>query len=169
MRIGFGAIGKGYAANRALAVMRRVAGVTGAVANASGDMAASGTDADGQPFEIGISDPRSPGKVVGTLRLTDAAVVTSGNYERYFTSDSVRYAHILDPRTGLPTTGVASATVICPDAELADALATALFVLGTADGIALINKLKDVEALLIDEAGRLHKSRGLELESGYAE
>ena len=166
LRIGFGGIGKGYAANRALAAMRAVDGVTGAVANASGDMATWGTNARGEGFEIGIADPRAPGKVIGTLRLTDAAVVTSGDYERYFTAGGVRYAHIVDPRTGLPTTGLTSATVVCPDAELADALATSLFVLGVADGLALINSLANVEALLIDAEGRLHRSAGLNLRTG---
>ena len=166
MRLGFGAIGKGYAANRALAAMRAIPGVTGAVANASGDMAAWGHDGDGRGFEIGIADPRERGRVVGTLTLTDAAVVTSGNYERYFTADGRRYAHILDPRTALPTVGVASATVVCPDAELADALATALFVLGPVEGIALVDGLRHVEALVIDVEGRLYQSGGLNLREG---
>ena len=166
MRLGFGAIGKGYAANRALAVMRAVPGVEGAVANASGDMATWGHDGEGGGFAIGIADPRAAGRVVGTLTLTDAAVVTSGNYERYFTAGGVRYAHILDPRTALPTTGVASATVVCPDAELADALATAIFVLGPAEGIRLVDGLRRVEALVIDADGRLHRSAGLNLRSG---
>lgn len=163
MRIGFGAIGKGYAANRALAIMRGVDGVTGAVVNASGDMATWGTHDGGRAYEIGIADPRATGKVIGTLQLTDAAVVTSGNYERYFTAGGKRYAHILDPRTGLPTTGIASASVICPDAEFADALATALFVMGVERGLALVNSLRNMEALMIDGEGRLHQSAGLKL------
>ena len=166
MRIGFGAIGKGYAANRALAAMRETPGVTGAVANASGDMATWGTDAEGEGFDIGIADPRDASKIIGRLTLTDAAVVTSGNYERYFTAGGTRYAHILDPRTGLPTTGVMSATVVCADAELADALATALFVLGAREGLRLVDGLRGVEALLIDDRSRLHRSAGLNLRTG---
>ena len=166
MRIGFGAIGKGYAANRALAIMRAVPDVSGAVANASGDMITWGTDDAGAGFDIGIADPRDASRVIGRLRLTDVAVVTSGNYERYFTAGGKRYAHILDPRTGLPATGVTSATVVCPDAELADALATALFVLGTEAGIRLVDGLRDVEALLIDDQGRLYRSAGLNLQTG---
>ena len=166
LRLGFGAIGKGYAANRALAAMRAVPGVVGAVANASGDMATWGHDGDGGGFEIGIADPRAVGRVIGTLTLTDAAVVTSGNYERYFTAGGTRYAHILDPRTGLPTAGLTSATVICPDAELADALATALFVLGVGEGLRLVDGVRGVEALLIDDEARLYQSAGLNLRTG---
>ncbi len=164
MRLGFGAIGKGYAANRALGAMRAVGGVTGAVANASGDMATWGSDGSGRPWSIGIADPRHVGKVIGEVRLTDMAIVTSGDYEKYFTVDGKRYAHILDPRTALPTTEVMSVTVVCPDAELADALATSLFVLGPAQGIALVDRLKNVEALIIDAHGRLYESAGLILQ-----
>ncbi len=164
MRLGFGAIGKGYAANRALATMRTFTGVTGAVANASGDMATWGSDGSGRPWNIGIADPRRQDKVIGEIKLTNMAVVTSGDYEKYFTAGGTRYAHILDPRTALPTTGVVSATVVCPDAELADALATSLFVLGPVEGIALVDRLKDVEALIIDTEGKLHQSGGLVLQ-----
>lgn len=165
MRMGFGAIGKGYAANRALQKMRSVVGVTGAVANASGDMATWGHDGHGKPWSIGIADPRRPGRVIGELTLTNMAVVTSGDYEKYFTAAGKRYAHILDPRSALPTLGVRSATVVCSDAELADALATSLFVLGPIEGIALVDRLKNVEALIIDEQGELHQSAGLHLQN----
>ena len=164
MRIGFGAIGKGYAANRALTIMRGFAGVTGAVANASGDMATWGSDGSGRPWTIGIADPRHPGKVIGQVQLTNMAIVTSGDYEKFFTAGGQRYAHILDPRTALPTTEVMSATVVCPDAKLADALATSLFVLGPMEGIALVDHLKNVEALIIDHRGELHRSSGLVLQ-----
>ena len=165
MRIGFGAIGKGYAANRALAVMRSIDGVVGAVANASGDMATWGSDGSGRPWTIAIADPRRPGSVVGEIALNDVAVVTSGDYERFFTVGQTRYSHILDPRTALPTTGVRSVTVVCPDAELADALATAMFVLGPVEAIALADRLRDVEALVIDAGGEVTVSANLRLGS----
>ena len=163
MRIGFGANGKGYAANRALHLMRQIEGVTGAVANASGDMATWGSDGSGRPWIIAITDPRHPDRNIGHLELNEVAVVTSGDYEKYFTAQGQRYSHILDPRTALPTTGTRSVTVICPDAELADALATAMFVMGPEQALALANRLRNVEALVIDQAGNYHRSDKLQL------
>ncbi len=164
MRIGFGAIGKGYAANRAREVMRSQAGVVGGVVNAAGDLATFGSNAKGTRWAVGIRDPRAPDRWLGQLEVGDAAVVTSGDYEKFFAVGSTRYAHIIDPRTAIPTTQVRSATVVCPDAELADALATALFVLGPEAGIALLDRLKNIEGLIVDSAGRVLTSQNLILE-----
>ena len=164
VRLDFGGIGKGYAANRVRALMRAVPGVHGGVVNAAGDIAAFGTAADGKPWRIGIADPRDPDRWLGQVAITDAAVVTSGDYEKYFTHAGRRYAHIVDPRTCLPTTAVRSATVVCPDAELADALATACFVLGPERAVALIDATKSVEALIVTDAGVLVRSKGLTLQ-----
>ena len=163
MRIGFGAIGKGYAANRARAAMAEVEGVRGGVVDASGDLATFGRGAD-STWHIGIADPRHPDRWLGQLDVAgDAAVVTSGDYEKYFTAGGVRYAHIIDPRTALPTTGVRSATVACADAEVADALATAIFVLGHEVGVQLLDRLRGVEGLVVAADGSLHTSSGLSL------
>lgn len=159
-RIGFGAIGKGYAANRAVATLR-AHGIDSGVVNAGGDLLAFGRREDGSPRVIGVADPRQPDRVFAQLRLTDLAIVTSGDYEQFFVSGGRRYAHILDPRTGYPVDHTRSVTIVCPDAELADALATAVFVLGPDDGLALVDRLRGVEGFLIDADGYLRMSRNL--------
>ena len=163
-RIDFGGIGKGYAANRARGVMRAIEGVRGGVVNAAGDLATFGISGEQESWKIAISDPRDDERWLGQLEIGEGAVVTSGDYERYFTADGERYAHIVDPRTGLPTIGVRSASVVCSDAEVADALATALFVLGPSAGIELINNLRDIEGLVVDDNGQLFPSKGLILQ-----
>jgi len=161
VRIGFGAIGKGYAANRAVAAMKEL-GVRAGVVNAGGDLLAFGRREDGRPWTVAIADPRAPDRPFALLDVGDRAVVTSGDYESFVMIDGVRYAHILDPRTGYPVRGVESVTVICPDAELADALATGLFVLGPRAGIELVDRLHGVEALIVDADGEPHGSANLE-------
>ncbi len=163
MRIGFGGIGKGYAANKAKAAMREKNGVKGGVVNASGDLVVWGENNTNEGWSIQISDPKNIDKSLGWLNINNASVVTSGNYEKFFTNEGKRYAHIIDPTTGLPTTGIKSATVVSPDAELGDALATSLFVLGVHKGIALINSLKNVEALIITDQDELFTSNNLKL------
>lgn len=161
VRIGFGGIGKGYAANRAVRVMKE-AGATSGLVNAGGDLLAFGLQEDGSPWTVAIADPLHRDQVFAYLEVTDRAVVTSGDYERFFEIDGVRYAHILDPRTGYPVRGIRSVTILCPDAELADALATATFVLGKKEGLQLLDQLKGVEGLIVDGEGRLHFSANLE-------
>lgn len=163
MRIGFGAIGKGYAANRARAVMSAIEGVSGGVVDASGDLATFGEGTD-DAWHIGIADPRHRDRWLGQIDVGGGgAVVTSGDYEKYFSADGKRYAHIIDPRTALPTVGVRSATVVCADAEVADALATAIFVLGHEVGVTLLDRLRGVEGLVVASDGTLHTSSGLTL------
>jgi thiamine biosynthesis lipoprotein len=159
-RIGFGAIGKGYAANRAVAVMK-ARGIASGVVNAGGDLLVFGRREDGEPRIIGVADPRAPERTFARMRLADQAIVTSGDYERFTVIDGERHAHILDPRTGYPVRHTRSVTIICPDAELADALATAVFVLGAAEGLALVDQLRGVEGFLVDAGGHLHTSRTL--------
>lgn len=161
MRIGLGGIGKGYAANRAVAVLREM-GASGGLVNAGGDLVAFGQDAEGASWRVAIADPINEGRVFAYLDLTEQAVVTSGDYERFVEIDGKRYAHILDPRTGYPVEGARSVTVICPDGELADALATSVFVLGPEAGLAIIDQLRGIEALVIDEGGKLHFSADLQ-------
>jgi thiamine biosynthesis lipoprotein len=163
MQIGFGGIGKGYAANRAKEVMNAIPGVVGGVVNAAGDLMIWGTNGKTNSWPIQISDPKDIEKSIAWLEVNDASVVTSGDYEKYFTYNGSRYAHIVDPLTGLPTTGIKSATVICPDAELGDALATAMFVMGPDDAIDFINRVKNVEALIITDEDELIYSKNLKL------
>ncbi|MBS1665073.1 MAG: FAD:protein FMN transferase, partial [Bacteroidetes bacterium] len=123
MRIGFGGIGKGYAAERAKHLLQQQ-GVKSGVVNASGDLSAWGLQPDGKPWTIGIVNPNSAGEIFSWLSVTDMALATSGNYEKYAVIDGKRYSHTINPRTGLPVTGIKSVTILCPNAEIADALAT---------------------------------------------
>ncbi|EJF11463.1 FAD:protein FMN transferase [Pontibacter sp. BAB1700] len=162
MKIGSGAIGKGYAANRARDLMRRM-GIQSGVVNAAGDLITWGKQADGQPWYIGIADPADKEKVFSWLTADHTAVVTSGSYEKYAEINGKRYGHIIDPRTGYPVSGLKSVTIICPDAELADALATAVFVLGKEEGLYLVNQLKGVECLLVTDENEMVTSDQLHL------
>lgn len=160
-RIGFGAIGKGYAANRAAEVLKEL-GVASAVVNAGGDLIAYGEREDGEPWSVGIADPVAADRVFAYVRLSGLAVVTSGDYESFVEIDGRRYAHILDPRTGYPVDHLSSVTIVCADAELADALATATFVLGPQQGMRLVNRLRGVEALMVEPGGKVLLSDNLE-------
>ena len=162
MRIGFGGIGKGYAAEKAKAVMRAM-DVQAGVVNASGDLCAWGHQPGGKPWTIGIVDPDAPGTVIGLLDITDMAVATSGNYEKYALIDGKRYSHTINPRTGLPVTGIKSVTVVCPYAEIADAMATPVMVMGVEAGMHMINQLDHLEAVVIDDAGRVYFSNHIQL------
>lgn len=159
-RMGFGAIGKGYAANRA-AIVLKAEGIESGVINAGGDLLAYGMKEDGAPWDIGVLHPRDRSRLLAHLPLSETAVVTSGDYESYFLIDGKRYAHILDPRTGYPVSELISVTVVCPDAELADALATGLFVLGPEEGMVLVERLDGIEALMVGADGTVHLSTHL--------
>jgi len=163
MKIGFGAIGKGYAADSAkqLLVER---GVLGGIINASGDMNTWGTKPDGSSWTIGIVNPMNNKKVFSWFSLEHNAVVTSGDYEKFTQINGRRYSHIIDPRTGIPSQGIVSCTIFASKAELADAIATAVFVMGVESGLFLIDQLPDIEAILIDESGIIHRSKNIEIE-----
>ena len=162
MKIGFGAIGKGYAADKTKTLLQE-RGVTAGIINASRDMNAWGAKPNGDPWRVAISNPMNKNKVFALMPLQNRAVVTSGDYEEYVRFNGVRYAHIIDPRTGYPATGLISVTVFAPKAELADALATAVFVMGKEAGIDRINQLPDVDCILIDENGKISTSKNIEL------
>jgi thiamine biosynthesis lipoprotein len=151
----FGAWAKGYAVDRACAVLR-AGGEPAALVNAGGEIRGFGRD-----WAVGIRHPRLPGAVLARLRPGDLAVATSGDYEQFFEQDGERYHHLLDPRDGRPARGCRSVTVLARTCARADALATAVFVLGPREGLALIERLTGVECLLIDAAGERHESSGL--------
>ncbi|MDB4438647.1 FAD:protein FMN transferase [bacterium] len=163
MKIGFGGIGKGYAANKAKQVMKNISGVTGGVVNASGDLITWSDNNKSEGWPVQISDPKNIEESLGWLNIHNASIVTSGDYEKYFTNKGLRYAHIINPKTGLPTTGIKSVTIISPDAEIGDALATSVFVLGVEKGINLVNKLKNIESLVITDDDKMHMSNKLKL------
>ncbi len=164
MKIGFGAIGKGYAADRAKALLINK-GVSAGIINASGDMTTWGKQPNGDFWKVAITNPMNKNKAFALLPITEGAVVTSGDYEKYVIFNNKRYAHIIDPRTGYPATGIISVTVFAPMAELADALATSVFVMGIDAGIDRINQLPKIECIIIDDKGNIHKSENIEIET----
>jgi len=161
MKIGFGAIGKGYAADKAKKLLISN-GVSGGIINASGDINSWGSKPSGSSWQVAITNPLNKNKAFAMLPIKDA-VVTSGNYEKYVTFNSRRYSHIIDPRTGYPSQGIISVTVFAPKAELADALATSVFVMGAETGIDRINQLKAVECIIITDTGNIITSNNLTL------
>ncbi|WP_282180309.1 FAD:protein FMN transferase [Maribacter stanieri] len=163
MKIGFGAIGKGYAADKAKDLLISK-GVVSGIINASGDMNTWGKQPDGSEWKVAITNPMDKNKVFALLPITNGAVVTSGNYEKYVTFNDVRYTHIIDPRSGYPATGIISVTVFAPKAELADALATSVFVMGIEVGLNRINQLPKVECIIIDDKGNIITSKNIEIE-----
>ena len=162
MKIGFGAVGKGYAADMAKKVLISK-GVKAGIINASGDMNTWGNQPNGKDWTIAITNPLNKQKVYGVFSLKKGAVVTSGNYEKYVIFNGKRYTHIIDPRTGYPSIGIISATVFAPSAELADALATSIFVMGYDIGMNRINQLPNIECIIIDDNGNIHKSKGIHI------
>ncbi len=164
MKIGFGAIGKGFAADKARRLLIDK-GCVGGIINASGDMNVWGRQTNGEPWKVGITNPLNHDKVFSWFDLVDQAVVTSGDYEKYVEFNGRRYTHIIDPRTGWPSSGLISVTVFAPKAELADALATSIFIMGMDTGIDFVNQLDNIECILIDEHGGIHTSKNIKLES----
>lgn len=163
MKIGFGAIGKGYAADKAKQLLI-AKGVTSGIINASGDMNTWGKQPNGKEWKVAITNPLNKNKVFALLPISDGAVVTSGNYEKYVHFNGTRYSHIIDPRTGYPSSGIISVTVFAPKAELADALATSVFVMGKTAGLDRINQLPNIECILIDDKGNITKSNNIEID-----
>jgi FAD:protein FMN transferase len=162
MRIGFGGIGKGYAAEKAKSLLLQ-RGVESGVVNAAGDLTAWGRQPDGSPWTIGIAAPDGTHHPFSTLEITNKAVATSGNYEKFVMIEGIRYSHTIDPRTGFPVRGIKSVTVICPNAEIADAMATPVMVMGIETGLDLVNQVRDLECMIIDEHDRLYTSRNIKL------
>ena len=163
MKIGFGAIGKGYAADKAKDLLISQ-GVVAGIINASGDMNTWGKQPSGEDWKVAITNPFDKNKAFALLPIKNSAVVTSGDYERFVNFNDTRYSHIIDPRTGYPATGIISATVFAPKAELADALATSVFVMGIETGLNRINQLPGIECIIIDENGNVHRSDKIEID-----
>jgi thiamine biosynthesis lipoprotein len=159
VRIDLGGFAKGYAVDRGAAILARHGIRHGAVA-AGGDSRMLG-DRRGRPWMVGVRHPRRAGELAALLPLEDVAVSTSGDYERYFDDGGERVHHLIDPRTGRSPQAVHSVTVIAPDGLTAEALSKTLFVLGPAAGLAIVESLPEVDAVVVDAAGALHCSAGL--------
>jgi len=164
MKIGFGAIGKGYAADKVkeLLVSKQV---PAGMINASGDISTWGTKATGEKWLIGVDHPRSNGKIFTWLPLIESSVSITGNLDRYVTFNGKKYAHYIDPKSGYPTTGISKVTVLAKSAELCDALATAVYILGMDKGISLINQLGDTEVIIVDSYNQMYTSHGIILDT----
>ena len=160
VRIDLGGIAKGYAVDRSIEHLRKL-GIEHAMVNAGGDTRLLG-DRRGKPWVVGIRDPRSEGRVVTRLPLEEEAISTSGDYERYFEEDGVRYHHILVPGTGKSPDAVRSVTVIGANATRTDGLTKTVFILGVERGMEFVRKLGDVEAVIVDREGQIFYSAGLE-------
>ncbi|MCP4925239.1 MAG: FAD:protein FMN transferase [Gammaproteobacteria bacterium] len=159
VRINLGGIAKGYAVESVIDVLRD-AGVTNGLATAGGDTRLLGDRGNG-PWTVGIRDPDDTDGLLTRLTLQDEAISTSGDYERFFIEDGVRYHHILNPSTGRSAGKLHSVTIIGPDATMTDGLSTSVFVLGADAGLALIESLEDYETLLVDIEQRVRFSSGL--------
>ena len=160
VRINLGGIAKGYVVERGIDILRHQ-GIKNAIVTAGGDSRLLG-DRRGRPWMVGIRDPRIEGQVAISVPLADEAISTSGDYERFFDEDGVRYHHIIQPATGAPAGGVRSASVFGPDAVITDALSTSVFVMGVDQGLTLIGTLPDYESIVIDSEGRVYYSDGLQ-------
>ena len=162
MRIGFGGIGKGYAAERAKLLMQ-IAGVDSGVVNASGDLTTWGYQPDGRPWTIAIANPNFKEEAFSYMNISNMAVATSGSYEKYVIIDGKRYSHTIDPRTGFPVSGIKSVTIITTNAEIADAMATPVMIMGVQAGLDMIDQMKNIEAVIIDDDDNLYTSKNINL------
>ncbi|NUY79894.1 FAD:protein FMN transferase [Flavobacterium sp. MAH-1] len=162
MRIGFGGIGKGYAAECAKRLVRKN-GLENGIINASGDLTAWGFQADGKPWTIGVANPDKPDFPFSYLEISGKAVATSGNYEKFVMINGKKYSHTIDPKTGLPISGIKSVTVICDNAEFADAMATPIAVMGINAGMDLVNQIPGLYAIVIDDYNKIYTSKNINL------
>lgn len=162
MRIGFGGIGKGYAAEMAKQLLLKN-NVQSGIINASGDLSAWGLQPNGSKWTIGVADPDAPNAAFSYMEISNKAVATSGNYEKFVTINGKKYSHTIDPKTGLPITGIKSVTIIASNAEFADAMATPIAVMGIKAGLFLIDQIPDLYCIIIDDNNKIYTSKNIRL------
>lgn len=162
MKLGLGGIGQGFIADKIKKLLTSK-GVVAGIVNISGDISTWGKQTNGEKWKIGIKNPLNKNKIFATFPLEDSAVETSGSYEKYVIFNGKRYSHIIDTRTGYPATGVISVSVFAKTTELADALATGIFVMGVDVGLDLINQLPGVGCIYVDESGKIFSSKNIDL------
>ncbi len=162
MRIGFGGIGKGYAAERAKAVLLNE-GVENGIVNAAGDLTTWGFQANGKSWTIGIANPDNAKLPFSYINITNMAVATSGNYEKFVKINGKKYSHTINPKTGLPISGIKSVTIISPNAEIADAMATPVTIMGIDAGLNLINQIQYLSCIIIDDNNKIYSSKNINL------
>lgn len=157
MKIGFGSIGKGYAADKTRDLMKSM-GVKAGIIDASGDISTWGTQPDGKPWAIGINNPFNDHKMAAILYFKENAVTTSGSYEKYAEIHGKRYSHIMNPKTGYPSTGLTSVTITGPNATMANGFSTSIMVLGEKEGLKLLKQFPEYHYLLITDKGKIVKN-----------
>ena len=162
MRIGFGGIGKGYAAECAKKILQQN-GIESGIVNAAGDLTAWGYQENGEAWTIGIADPNKKESVFSTFNITNTSVATSGNYEKFVIIDGKKYSHTIDPKTGYPISGIKSVTIIAENAEIADALATPVTVMGIEVGLNFINQIPNVGCIIIDDYDKTYSSKNINI------
>ncbi|MFN7100846.1 MAG: FAD:protein FMN transferase, partial [Flavobacterium sp.] len=162
MKIGFGALGEGYATDKCRQMMIDK-GIEAGIINGSGDMSTWGKQPNGKAWNIGITNPFRPEKLLAVVPLTQEAVTTSGSYEKFVVLDGKRYSHIINPATGYPATGLCSVTVFGPDAETANGLSTSLMVLGTDAGLQLLQQFPDYSCIMITDTGKIIRSKNFRI------
>lgn len=162
MKIGFGALGEGYAADKCRDMML-ARGIKAGIVNGSGDMSTWGKQPDGTDWIIGINDPVNSGEIFAVIPLEQGAVVTSGSYEKFVNFDGKRYSHIINPATGYPATGLSSVTVFGPSAEKANGFSTSLMVLGKKTGLELIKRFPKYRCIMISDNGEIFTSKNFDI------
>ena len=162
IRIGFGGIGKGYAAEKAKSLLQQK-GVKSGIINAAGDLTAWGHQPNGKPWTIGIADPDTKRQAFSFLEITNTSIATSGNYEKFVFIDGKKYSHTIDPKTGLPVRGIKSVTIICPNAEIADAMATPVMIMGIKTGLDMLNQIKGIAGIVIDDNDKIYTTKNINL------
>ena len=162
MKLGLGGIAQGYIADKIKEVLQEK-GCTSGLVNVSGDINTWGKQPNGEPWSVGIINPMNKNKVFATFILDDSAVETSGSYEKFVVFNGKRYSHIIDPRTGYPASGIVSVSVFAKQTELADALATGIFVLGIEVGLDLVNQLNGIDCIIVDDKGGVHVSNKIDI------
>jgi thiamine biosynthesis lipoprotein len=162
MKLGLGGIGQGYIADKVKNLLYAKGCLSGII-NVSGDINAWGKQPDGKPWTVGIVNPLNKNKIFATFPIVDSAVETSGSYEKYVNFNGIRYSHIIDPRTGYPASGIVSVSVFAKQTEIADAMATGIFVLGVEVGLDLVNQIKGLECIIVDDKGKIHSSKGIDI------
>lgn len=166
-KIELGAIGKGFIANKIKHKLLSL-GITSGIVNAGGDLICWGKNAEGQDWKIGIADPHKKEKYIAWLPILNCSVATSGSYERFAMINGEKYSHIIHPKTGMPVKGLQSVTVINPDAELCDAVATSVFLMGREAGLAFVNRFDDLQCFVVDDENNYFYSDNLK-QQAYAQ
>nr|WP_243739808.1 FAD:protein FMN transferase [Flavobacterium sp. P3160] len=162
MKIGFGALGEGYATNKCKDLMLSK-GIKAGIVNASGDLTAWGTQPNGKDWNIGMTNPFDTNKLFAIVPIKNGAVTTSGSYEKFVVLNGKRYSHIINPATGYPSTGLCSVSIFGPNAEMANGFSTSIMVLGKKAGLELINKYPEYSCVMIKDNGKIIKSKNFNI------